>query len=67
MVAETRALDRLARGAIGSLYPPLTLRGAKALSAWAGKRFEATLKHREALLKSGLIVAEKDPTDTRHA
>jgi hypothetical protein len=40
-------------------------RRAKALSASAGKRFEATLKHLEALLKSGLIVAEKAPTDTR--
>jgi hypothetical protein len=35
------------------------------LSGAAGKRFEATLKLLEALLKSGLIVAEQDPTDTR--
>ncbi len=40
-------------------------RRAKALSASAGKRFEATLKHLEALLTSGLIVTEQDPTDTR--
>jgi hypothetical protein len=40
-------------------------RRAKALSASAGKRFEATLKHLEAVLKSGLIVAEQDPADTR--
>lgn len=40
-------------------------RRAKVLSASAGKRFEATLKHLEALLKSGLIVAEQDPTDSR--
>lgn len=40
-------------------------RRALALSGATGKRFDNTLKHLEALLRAGLIVATQDPTDAR--
>ncbi|MCE9610619.1 MAG: ArsR family transcriptional regulator [Chthoniobacter sp.] len=41
------------------------LRRAAALASASGKRFDNTLKHLDALLKAGLIVATPDPADAR--
>ena len=56
--------DRTRRRILVALFDGQPRR-ATTLSGAVGKRFDATLKHLVALRNAGLIVAAKDPTDTR--